>query len=264
MSQTSCVYLSVCRWVCRSQTHPLADMLRDCEQSVTEVTGSLYNKYHAVISNYPMVPFPLPAETANCVAQAKSVGGENEPEVCENESLNIEEEDVEKLDNEFEINYNMATDQVKAARYKTDKEIGKLLSDGLTETGESVKLAGDWEDKDEMDSLFDSDEEDAINVSRDSSEDRNDNSENLDDCTPTTANGTADVLEVVDELEKSAATYHEQLSIVIERIHEVTNALKTLLILAYVKLKGANDIVNSVIQEILFTDVGEQLEFLYR
>lgn len=236
----------------RSETHPLAVLLKDCHAAVNDITEPLYKQYHELVDSCVRVPFPL----ANA----------EEPETEELELPSSASS--ESLDDGFERNCNLASNEVKAAMYKTDKEISILLNNESAAEGtkaNSKDEALQSEEKDDMDSLFDSDEEDCLADSDMSSEVKEDNGAKLEN---QSVSATVDEtkLEALEELQSSQVAYNEQLNVVTKCVHEASHSLRTLLMLAFEELNSTEgyDLITSIVQELLFADIGEHIQLLYR
>ena len=227
--------------------------MNDCQIQVKDVTTPLYNKYQQLIGDCVSVPYVL--------AQTDEIPtSESTDNLVSAEEL----EDNGVVDDAFERNCNIASDQIKAAIYKTDKEIDKLLEPEANSTEKPPTNISTAEDEDEMDSLFDSDNE--SNGGEADSCELNSDSENMKPDNRLIGSLNETNQQTLAELESLSATFTGQLNDVTKLIHEAMHTLRTLIMLAYDSLNCTEgyDIASSVIQECLFANIADHIHFLFR
>ncbi|XP_067928040.1 VPS9 domain-containing protein 1-like [Watersipora subatra] len=262
----------LCTTVFSTDTHPLTMLLKDCQMTVADVAVPLYEKYHILIQSCIRVPFiRLPQddrEPTDFHPLTESENADQEPA-----STAIDNEGTDDcLDDTFERNCNLADEEVKEAIYKTDKEISKLLK--IKTTVDSTELPSDAlrsdqtneaEESDDMDSLFDSDNETndreatALN-----SEFVIDAGDKLDNRVPLPVSGSN--TKALMLLKSSVNEFNEKLRNLTQSVHETVYSLRTLFALAYdgLNCNDGQDIIASVVYETLFLHIGEHLQFLFR
>lgn len=228
-----------------SSTHPLAVVLKDAQEKVRKVTQPIYEEYHQLIQEHISVPYEY-----------------NDIELSDTEALQIGNTLTEETDeDEFERNLNTASEQVKTAIYKTDDAIASLENPGLGGAGVEV----DKEEEDEMDSLFDSDED----INEQDGRSQGEAAGLVDSHKPDnrlTDYAKQDVVEKLNDVEELSEVFKQQLANITESLHAVMYTLSTLVPLAYESLKCdiGSDIVHAAIQECTFPGINEELQFLYR
>lgn len=210
-----------------------------------KVTQPIYEEYHQLIQEHISVPYEY-----------------NDIELSDTEALQIGNTLTEETDeDEFERNLNIASEQVKTAIYKTDDAIASLENPGLGGAGVEV----DKEEEDEMDSLFDSDED----INEQDGRSQGEAAGLVDSHKPDnrlTDYAKQDVVEKLNDVEELSEVFKQQLANITESLHAVMYTLSTLVPLAYESLKCdiGSDIVHAAIQECTFPGINEELQFLYR
>ena len=230
---------------CRSDTHPLAVFAQDCQKTVREVASPLYNKYSKLITECVSVPYEYKA-----------------PELSDQAVEELEQEISDSAggaassDAYFEACCEDSVEQVNLAIEGNEKAVKKL--DNF-----AYKPLSKEDTKDDMDSLFDSDEE---NVSEESSV-----TEQPQSTLPRTESQLSEVLrekriDDLEDIQSMSESLQQQLSKINSVIHQTMYTVKTLLMLAYEDLNCSEgcDIIHEELQQHIFNSFGDELQFVYR
>lgn len=230
----------------RSKTHPLAILVQDCHQTVTVIASPLHEKHRKLITECISVPYHYKT-----------------PELSDQAVQELEEELAEEAsgenqtrDDNFERSCEETADELNLAISKTEKTV-KNLDDLVTK-------AGAVNEDDEMDSLFDSDDENnSLENSTQPEEEPTSMVRSESQLSDVQREKRIDDLEEVQSLSESLKT---QLTEVNKKIHETMHTVNTLFMLAYEDLNCTEgcDIIHSATQDHVFGGLGEDLQFLFR
>lgn len=228
----------------RSTTHPLAVIAQDCEKQVKDIASPLHIKYGKLITECVSVPYEYRATVLSDEAVQ-----ELELEISDNT-------EGAPTNNNFAEACEESADQVNLAIAKTKKTVKNL--DDIATTKSSKR-----EETDDMDSLFDSDEENL--------NDEPSSSEQPHTTLPRTESQLSDVqrekrVDDLEEVQSLSESMQEKLGEANKIIHQTMYTLKTLFMLAYDDMNCTEgcDIIHDVMQQHIFGVLGDELQFLYR
>lgn len=211
-----------------------------------EVIDPIYDKYSSLITNCVVVPYEYGQPSTP-----------EEPDVTSDETCDDLRDDLEA----FERNCDNSRQEIKVAMYKTDKQISVLLNDDQPISGETEEASTKVEANDDMDSLFDSDEDDNIDCKGNDAEfnGQSSPSSSTDDRKEENKSALADA-------RTFSHAFNKQLCVVNSCVHEFMHTARTLFMLAYDDLNKTDgwDNVTSAVQECVFTDIERGLHVLYR